>query len=98
MTLKQKKYFKQQFFCICTNFVLGILQVEEKEEEIRHREEVINNQQSTIKRISDEFEQYRLQYSAEEFGKLKNELFVAMRRIEELDKINRETTICKLLF
>lgn len=74
------------FFCI--------FQVEEREEQIRQREEMINNQQSAIKRISDEFEQYKSEFSAEEFGKLKNELYVAKRKIEELDKVNRETIKC----
>lgn len=42
--------------------------------------------------MCDDFEKYKSEFNAEQNGKLKNELLMAQRRIEELDRLNREMT------
>lgn len=67
------------------------------QEQLRMKDDIINEHKGTISKLRQEFEDYKDRVKMEEIVALKEELLMARKEVETVQKQNRELAKCMLV-
>lgn len=59
------------------------------------KERIIQEQNHRFHELCKQFEEYKYEFNLERLNKMSQDLFAANKKVEEVEKVNRETTKCK---
>ncbi|EFA05494.1 spindle assembly abnormal protein 6 homolog [Tribolium castaneum] len=66
-------------------------EIDELKNSISRQEKIMQEQNHRFHELCKEFEDYKAEFNAERINKLSHELFTANKKVEDVEKVNRET-------